>query len=149
MTKIKEFQIVFENCDGIKFPCEVVEGFMIDGITESVSITQGSNGANLHKQNHAKRAFLKINLNKAFELNISLEVSNKQIPIHERIQNHSDITHFYVCLEDGSEYCVRPPWEGDNQYENPAQKHKSWERESRNGVQQIFCVYYGIEFEDE
>lgn len=146
-SPIKEFHIVFENCDCIKIPVDVIENFSIYGITESWNMWSYSEGECLGVTKRAKECRIDINLNKAFQQNIGIEEFKDFIPVHERIKNHSDITHYYVYLEDGTEYSVLPPWEGDNQYKNEAQKHESWEYTNREGLQQVFCVYHGFEFQ--
>lgn len=148
-SPIKEFHVVFENCDCIKVPSDVVEDFYMAEVTESFSICSGAPGTMLHVSKTAGKAKLSINLNKAFELELGVDHFGALVPIHERIQRSCDVTHYYVYLEDGTEFCVRPPWEGDNQYRNDAQKHTSYEYENRGGLQQIFCVYHGFEFEEE
>lgn len=112
---IKSVDIVYENCEAFSVPIEHVKWLHIIGIKYNLYLY----GLN----NEVYKTLEKINLiikkgadNSKY---LCLEVNRKPF---ERTLAYNDIVFIYFKYEDGTGEKINVYWQGDDDYDNPAQK---------------------------
>ena len=107
---VTEFEIGFENVEGVKIPPKYVMDVRISGVTEfCIMMNDGEKLGVWLKAKDAKRVFMVIN--KAVKGKV---ITNYDEEFWERILSHPDITDIKVKYSDGTEENIYVAWEDGN-----------------------------------
>jgi len=125
---IKSVNIVYENFEEFSVPIEHIEWLHISGIKYNLYL-YGLNSK-------VYKTLEKINLiiKKGADNSKYLQLETNRKPF-ERTLAYNDIVSIYFEYEDGTEEKINVYWQGDDDYNNPAQK--SYIDKDRNLVIEI------------
>ena len=107
---VTEFEIGFENVEGVKIPPKYVMDVRISGVTEFCIMMNDEEKLGVWlKAKDAKRIFMVID--KAVKGKV---ITNYDKELWERILRHPDITDIKVKYSDGTEENIYVAWEDGN-----------------------------------
>lgn len=119
MTKVKEIELVLENCEYIKIPTKHLGNIIIEDIDTSVR----RNAINsIDKEQTANNIYLDIIKPETIKtIGLFDEDDEESLSSSKRLIQHEDITSVGVIYDDGSKENYYVDWNWDNEYINSYQ----------------------------
>lgn len=121
--KIKQLDIVFENCEVFTLTPDMIIACSICGIKNNVGINcfQYENGE-VYETISCDEMMLVIN-EKGMAQKGSFDFPNYTSPLLKKRLKSNDITHFDIIFEDGTNLYIMAPWKDkeNNEYHNVLQ----------------------------
>jgi len=123
--KIKQIDIIFENCEICTLTPSMIEMCVISHICEDIGINcfQYKKGE-VHKNKCCERLMLSINQKGLKEYPSFGDYKDEKYNLEDRIK-YNDITHIDILYEDNISDCISVPWQGkdNNEYVNILQNN--------------------------
>lgn len=116
MTKVKELELVLENCEYIKIPTKHLANIVIEGIDIRVRRNAINN---IEKLQTASSIYLNIIKPETIKtLGLFGEADEESLSCSKRILQYEDITSVVVVYEDNTKEEYFVDWDWDNDYLN-------------------------------
>jgi hypothetical protein len=124
MKKVKNIDIVFENCESVALTPDMFCGLEIKGVTKEycVNCFQYEKG----EVNEFKKCeYFGIRINQKGK---KVQTSGSEMSLVKRVKLSNDITNIEINFTDGTSDYISVPW-GEDEYNNSKQKTKFTEDE--------------------
>ena len=119
MTKVKEIELVLENCEYIKIPTKHLGNIIIEDIDTSVRRNAINSIDKLQTANSIYLDIIKPETIKT--LGLFDEDDEESLSCSKRLIQHADITSVEVAYDDNSKEEYFVDWDWDNEYVNSYQ----------------------------
>lgn len=119
MTKVKEIELVLENCEYIKVPTKHLANLIIEDIDISIRRNAINSIDKLQTANSILIEIIKPETIKT--LGLFNEDDEESLSCSKRLIQHEDITSVEVIYDDGSKEEFFVDWNWDNEYINSYQ----------------------------
>ena len=109
--KLKQIDIVLENCEIIKIPIEQVHHFYANNITNDIGLITET--LNIMFYTDELEIVLRQEANVELKQNYDNGIFN-DCKVFDRLTRHNDITHIDLIFTDDTNMCLSVPYEEEN-----------------------------------